>query len=386
MKVLYYSPPGFADNNFTLYKAMRDRGVDFTYLMSMMPGTTKSPVFEIKNVINKNAIIKASEYKELQIFEKYMDFSHFYILNRNKSRSYSFTAFLMTIKLIQFIRKEKFDVIHITYPLWASEILLYFFRHRMVLTVHDPIPHSGEKSLIRNVFRTMSFKLIPNLILLNEFQENEFVDKYNLNNSRIYHNCLGRFDFLDLFKDDVLKSDPNLILFYGRISPYKGVEYLCQAMEIVHKEIPQAKLIIAGKGNMYFDFAKFSDKSYICFYNRFIDLIEVTELLQKCAFTVCPYTDATQSGVVLMSFTMGKPVVATRIEGFSKVIIDGENGVLVKPKDYVSLASGILELLKNRDKVVYMAQSIKEHFFSNERSWEGITERCLNIYDSIIKS
>ena len=74
MKVLYYSPPGFADNNFTLYKAMRDRGVDFTYLMSMMPGTTKSPVFEIKNVIQKNAIIKASEYKELQIFEKYMDF------------------------------------------------------------------------------------------------------------------------------------------------------------------------------------------------------------------------------------------------------------------------------------------------------------------------
>ena len=112
-----------------------------------------------------------------------------------------------------------------------------------------------------------------------------------------------------------MEKKENYVLFFGRISPYKGVEYLFRAMERVHKVHPNVKVIVAGSGEMYFDASEYEKYEYVKIVNRFIELDELADLIRGALFTVCPYTDATQSGVVYSSFALNTPVIATNVGG-----------------------------------------------------------------------
>lgn len=54
--------------------------------------------------------------------------------------------------------------------------------------------------------------------------------------------------------------------------------------------------------------------------------------MKKTQFMVCPYTDATQSGVIMSSFTFGTPVIATKVGGLPEMLGNGKYGMLVKEK------------------------------------------------------
>ena len=65
------------------------------------------------------------------------------------------------------------------------------------------------------------------------------------------------------------------------LSPYKGIEFLTEAMIKVHEVIPDATLTIAGGGKLYFNFQKYSNLKYINLINRYVDMEELAHLLQK---------------------------------------------------------------------------------------------------------
>ncbi|MFN5422931.1 MAG: glycosyltransferase, partial [bacterium] len=62
--------------------------------------------------------------------------------------------------------------------------------------------------------------------------------------------------------------------------------------------------------------------------------------IQHATFVVCPYRDATQSGVLMTSFAFGKPVLATRVGAFPEYVTDGHNGLLLDPEP-TAFAQGI---------------------------------------------
>ena len=62
------------------------------------------------------------------------------------------------------------------------------------------------------------------------------------------------------------------VLFFGRISPYKGIEYLCEAMMRVREHIPDATLTIAGNGNIYFDISPYEKQEWIDIQNKYISM------------------------------------------------------------------------------------------------------------------
>ena len=179
---------------------------------------------------------------------------------------------------------------------------------------------------------------------------------------------------------DSNKKQYNFVLFFGRISPYKGVEYLLQAMEIVHLKHPEIKVIIAGSGKMYFDTSKYESFEYVEFRNHFIELDELADLIRGALFTVCPYTDATQSGVVYSSFALNTPVIATNVGGLPEMIDDGETGLIVPPKDVNSLASSILSYLDNPELLQKMGDNIKECAKKGKGSWDKIAKEYTEIY------
>lgn len=383
MKLLYYSSTFFADTDFPLIKELQGIGIDVYYLIELAPYSKRSTLIDIKEQINKSAILKASVYKEFGLYGDYINLDKVFVVNRTESSVFSLNNIKLTFKLYSFIKEINPDVIHLIAPLDTFQTILYRFRRKMVLTMHDPFPHTGESNKRKTIFRKLALKLVPQFVLLNEMQKEEFKAVYGIKERQILLNKIGRFDYFDTLSVKGHSANKSSVLFFGRISPYKGIEYLCKAMMKVKIHIPDATLTIAGGGKMYFDITLYQQQDWVNVINRYVGMEELAGLLQDCAITVCPYTDATQSGVIMTSYSLCKPVIATNVGGLSGMVEDGKTGLLVTPKDVDALADAIISLLKDKKKLDEMATSIMNDYFVGDKSWKVIADRYVSFYDKL---
>ena len=111
---------------------------------------------------------------------------------------------------------------------------------------------------------------------------------------------------------------------------------------------------------------------------------ELGELLSSATVVVCPYTDATQSGVVMSAFTYLVPVVATNVGGLPEMIDNNITGLLVPPKDSKALAICLIELLKSDDKLNNFRKNIYEYCNNGKFSWKNIALQYLKIYNDTL--
>lgn len=382
MKILYYSAPSFADCDFPLVKALQEAGHDVTYLIALAPYNLKSTLFNIKEQIAENAIIPAAQYPDLKVYENYMDMSKVYIVNRTVKQDSSPQALRITLKVARFIRKGRFDVVHTDCMLGMWNLMLYkLFGKKMVLTVHDPFPHTGEVTTRKMFNYKMAMRSVRKFVLLNNKQKDKFCETYQVDPKQILVNRLGVYDNICTFvKREKAQANHN-VLFFGRISPYKGIEYLCQAMMKVREQVPDATLTIAGGGKMYFDIEPYQKQEWVKVINRYVGMDELAGLLQSCALSVCPYTDATQSGVIMTSYSLCKPVVATNVGGLGEMVEDGKTGLLVPPRDVDALACAITALLKDDARREKMADTIQNDYFVGDKSWKTIAEKYIGFYE-----
>ena len=384
MKILYYSTPSFADCDFPLIKALQETGHDVTYLIALAPYSLKSTLFDIKEQVPENAIIPAICYPELKVYESYMDMSKVYIVNRTVKKDSSLQALMMALRVTRFIKKGKFDVIHTDCMLGMWNLMLYkLFGKKMVLTVHDPFPHTGEISARKMFNYKMAMQSVHKFVLLNNKQKDKFCETYRVDSKQILINRLGVYDNIRTFISSKVPSYTHNVLFFGRISPYKGIEYLCEAMMKVREQVADATLTIAGGGKMYFDIEPYQKQDWVKVINRYVGMEELAGLLQNCALSVCPYTDATQSGVIMTSYSLCKPVVATNVGGLGEMVENGKTGLLVLPKDVDALADAITALLKDDAKREKMADNIRNDYFVGDKSWKVIAEKYIEFYKLI---
>ena len=384
MKVVYYSSTSFSDTDFPLIHEYQKKGIDVYFLIHLAPYNKRSTLIDIKTLINKPVILPASEYKEFGIYKDYIDLSKVYVINSTESSVRTWNNIKLTFQVYSFIKKINPDVIHLLNHLDTFEVILYRLRSKMVLTMHDPFIHSGEECKRETFFRSIAMKLVPKFVLLNENQKDKFKKENNIKEEQILINRIGRFDYLDLWKENVKKVKNHNILFFGRISPYKGIEYLCKAMVKVKEQVPDATLTIAGGGKMYFDISSYEKKEWVKIINRYVGMEELAGLLQSCSLTVCPYTDATQSGVIMTSYSLCKPVIATNVGGLGEMVEDGKTGLLVPPKNIDALADAIISLLKDEDILNQMALNIKNDYFVGGKSWKVIAEKYIEFYKTIV--
>ena len=190
---------------------------------------------------------------------------------------------------------------------------------------------------------------------------------------------LGIYSFLSgQTAAEPLVSGP-YILFFGNITPYKGLEYLCQAMQQVHRQLPGLQLVVAGRG-LYFDLKPYTDAGYVQLINRYITNQELATLIEGSQFVVCPYKDATQSGVVMSAFALKKPVVATSVGALPEAVQAPRYGWVVPPCYAGALAGAIEQLCRHPEQLRQMQQNIASDYFTGRNSWQSIARGTLDIY------
>lgn len=161
-------------------------------------------------------------------------------------------------------------------------------------------------------------------------------------------------------RDHLAIRSKNVVLFFGYLRPYKGLDNLIRAFNRVLSSEPDTTLLIVGE--CYEDLRKYTDlitaerlDGRTMLVTKYVANEEV-EPYYKAADVVClPYNSATQSGIVMMAYGFRRPVVVTDVGGLPEFVQPGRTGVVVPPGDLDALAGGILEVLRGRERVDFEA-------------------------------
>ena len=380
-KIAYISVPHFADCDAPLIHHLQEKD-DIIYIIKVSDDTKKYTLLNIDRLKKHGSVVPATEYKGMEAIGKFVDLSKTFIVNMPSTKNYSPSSIWAIFKLLLFLLKRHVDVVHITSPLNLGELCLYFLRKRMLLTVHDPLSHSSNNDLRNKIHRGLAFRLLSHFLILNQSQRAAFISNYHLEKKHIYNSRLSIYTHL-LSTTPQYPTSQGYVLFFGSISSYKGIDVLCEAMKKVHASRPDAKLIIAGKGTIYFDVSTYMEAGFLELHNRYITTEELVGFIKKAAFVVCPYIDATQSGVIMSAFALNTPVIATNVGGLSEMVADGRHGLIVPPKDSKALSQAIETLLTDTELLEQMRKNIAEDYTNGSRSWDTISKGISHIYSQI---
>ncbi len=190
-----------------------------------------------------------------------------------------------------------------------------------------------------------------------------------------------------------IRGDEKTILFFGAIRPYKGLEYLVEAFQLLTVTHPEYRLIIAGEprkgAEQYLDeiqrtINRHVHRGQVLQEIRYIP-DEETELYFKAAYVLSlPYTHVFQSGVLFLGYSFGLPVVGADVGSVREEIIEGRTGFLCRPSDSADLAEAIenyfdSSLFKNLDS---HRQQIQE-YANAKHSWDIVGEITREVYTQL---
>jgi len=253
--------------------------------------------------------------------------------------------------LFQTIRDFNPDVIHYQggHP-WLDLALPCLRRYPLVLTVHDCKPHPGDRLSKKTPLWMEMFARhrADELIVQTQFVRNQMVEAWPSASERtsiIPHIQIGR----DLTSTPI-RDDGRLVLFFGRIWAYKGLEYLIRAEPLITARVPEATILIAGEGENFSHYRRMMvhpDRFIVD--NGFIPDERAADYFARASVVVLPYVEASQSGVVSMAYSAAKPVVATSVGGLPEMVEHGRTGYLVPPRNVPQLAKSVTRLLLDAD-------------------------------------
>lgn len=252
-------------------------------------------------------------------------------------------------RVIDSIRKDNPEVVYSCMnDLWAPFIFPRLKGVMRVKTIHDVGIHEGNNSKFNIWWNNTCFKDAEKFVILSRKFVSILVER-GISEERIAVIPHAGFDYYTKFSSAPVNEVQNsIILFFGRIDQYKGIEVLLKAFPKVLEKYPNAILRIAGNGNLQTEMPLIEQlKGNIDLQNRWIKDEEVCGLVEDATFVVLPYTHATQSGVIPLAYAFSKPVVATNVGCLDEQVVDGETGYICESSDAIALADTMIKMLDN---------------------------------------
>jgi len=289
--------------------------------------------------------------------------------------------------LIKLVNMTKPDIIHIVFEDPISAVLSFFLsrKYPVIVTEHDPKLHEGEKILIRILFgfsRFITRKYSKAIIVHGKFLQN-ILHEQGVPLDRIHIVPHGDFSYFTKWSDPTINEEL-VLLYFGLINEYKGIEYLILAAPKIIAHFPEVKIIIAGEGDFspYRKLIKMQDNFEI--QNTYIPDEQVAHLFERAAVVVLPYTDASQSGVIPIAYSFKKPVIATNVGSLPEVIDNGKTGFIIPPHNSEKLAESAITLLSDAS----LRKDMGENAYKKMRlelSWDSNADLINKIYVEAIR-
>lgn len=272
------------------------------------------------------------------------------------------------------LRRPAPDVVHVQESI-ANDVRLLFAagvkRGAYALTVHDPVRHPGDHTSWRVVRSNRALARNAGLIFV--------------------HGGALREELIDLLEPrapivviphgiEPRQPTPlpagSSILFFGRISHYKGLDVLLDAMGQVWRRLPDATLTIAGAGEIPAHQA-LSDPRVDLRLGHVPDAA-VPKLIEDSVVVVLPYRQASQSGVGSLVKPFSRPMVVSAVGALPELVADG-SGLTVPAERPEPLADALVSVLTDRELAQRMGEA-GARTAAREGSWDEVAERTLSAY------
>lgn len=176
------------------------------------------------------------------------------------------------------------------------------------------------------------------------------------------------------------------IIFVGSLIERKGVNFLIEAMSIIHKECPEAKLLLVGEGKDREEYERMVSELDLGNSITFLGTQSqerVSELLRQSQLFVLPSIEEGQGVVLVEALASGTPCVGSRVGGIPDVI-SADVGALVVAGDVKALASAILQYLKD-DHLWSQASKSARIRAQKMYNWDELAKRIVKVYIQVLK-
>jgi D-inositol-3-phosphate glycosyltransferase len=187
-----------------------------------------------------------------------------------------------------------------------------------------------------------------------------------------------------------LRDTEKILLFFGQIAPYKGLDILVEAMRRLGSRAPDCRLVIAGRAKLGFESHWQAVKARaesdgirprIVMMDRFIPDADVPVLFRAADALVLPYREIYQSGPLSLAHRFGVPVIATRVGSFDHDVSPDVTGMLCQPDNPEDLAAAIQrffgsELYLHGEQTQKRIQEIAQERYS----WERVSQEIIEVY------
>ena len=317
------------------------------------------------------------------------------------------------VRLVRYASSARPQIFHV---LWNNKfeffdrtfLMLYYklLRKRVVLTAHNV--NAGRRdatdSILNRVTLRVQYRLADHIFVHTAKMRSELIRDFRIDNDRVtvipfgINNAVPNTGLTAEQARQRLNICPGerTLLFFGHVVPYKGLEFLVAAFHRLAERAPDYRLIIAGQpggqsGAYLADIQQAIDRhpsrQRVVQRTTFIP-DEETELFFKAAdLLVLPYTDVSQSGILVLGYSFGLPVVATDVGSLGEDIVEGRTGFLCKPSDPIDLVDAIERYFRSDlFTAPHRRHTIIREFASQRFSWDVVGQVTSMAYSRLIAS
>jgi len=314
-------------------------------------------------------------------------------------------------RLIRYAATAKPRIFHI---LWNNKfealdrtVLMLYYKilgKRIVLTVHNvnARKRDSKDTRLNRLTLGIQYRLADHIFVHTEKMKLELVDGFGAHWKRVTVIPFGinnsvpntRLTPAEAKERLGIAAGERTILFFGRIKPYKGLEYLIAAFHEIFARHKGYRLVIVGRPfncerywtGIFQSICEDVEKGRVLLRADFIP-DEETEVYFKAAdVIVLPYRNIFQSGVLFLGHSFGLPVLTADVGSLKDEIVEGKTGFVFRPEDPVDLARAIERYFASDlyRELASRRQQIRD-YATQRHSWDLVSEMTVNVYARLLQ-
>ncbi|HPF44449.1 MAG TPA: glycosyltransferase family 4 protein [Syntrophomonadaceae bacterium] len=291
-----------------------------------------------------------------------------------------------------------FDLVHAHDWLvaYAGRAVTKIFELPLVTTIHATEHgrnlglHNRMQNEINEIEKNLALEA-ERIICCSSYMKDEICSLFGpfTNDVTVIPNGVEQEQFMKLPGKPKLKiaADDKVVFFIGRLVPEKGLWQLIKAFPQVLYQVPDAKLVIGGKGPIKSTLEKAALELGInnrIIYTGFIKEETRNYLYHRAQVAVFPSLYEPFGIVALEAMATNTPVIVSDVGGLSEIVQDGVNGIKVKPGSIDELADAIIKVLTDENLAARLKKNGTQTIESIY-SWDVIADSTINVYHQVLK-
>jgi glycosyltransferase involved in cell wall biosynthesis len=276
------------------------------------------------------------------------------------------------------------DVVHFQWlPVQPLDVRLLPRDRPLVITAHDVLPREPRPGQLRAQRRL--YERADAVVVHSHHGRERLVVDLEVPSERVHVIPHGAFDYLTELPgelplpDELREVEGPVVLFFGLLRPYKGVDVLLEAW----RGIGGAELWVVGMPRVPLSALRARATPSVRFFPGFVPEAQVPAWFRRADLVVLPYREIDQSGVLFTALAFGKPLLLSSVGGFPEVAETGA-AELVVPGDPRALHIALRRLLDDPGRRDALGAAAREAA-ATTYSWDEVAARHLELYERLLR-